>query len=84
LVLEDPFVALGFNATAKQQGVTNTSYDVWVDADGLPVEVKFSEATSAGTVQGDVVYSDWGTPVSITAPPANQTVDLAQLIKQQG
>jgi len=72
------------NATAKQEGVTNTSYDLWVDGAGLPVEVKFSEAAKAGTVNGDVVYSDWGTPVSVTAPPAGQTVDIAQMIKQQG
>lgn len=73
-------------AAAKQAGVTSTTYEVWVDGDGLPVEIKFSENTSAGAVSGDLTYSDWGTPVTVTAPPADQTVDIAQLVQnlQQG
>lgn len=70
-------------ATAKQAGVTNAGYDLWVDGDGLPVEIKFSEDTNAGKVSGDVTYSDWGTPVKVTAPPADQTVDIAELLKTQ-
>ncbi|WP_194911923.1 hypothetical protein [Catenulispora rubra] len=71
-------------ATAKQAGVTNTSYDLWVDGSGLPVEIKFSENTAAGAVAGDLTYSDWGSaPVTVTAPPADQTVDIAQLLKNQ-
>ena len=69
-------------ATIKQAGVTSTSYDVWVDGSGLPVEIKFSESTSVGTVAGDLTYSDWGsTPVTVTAPPADQTIDIAQLLR---
>jgi hypothetical protein len=72
-------------ATTKQAGVTSTTYDVWVDGNGLPAEIKFSEDTNAGGVSGDITYSDWGsTPVSVTAPPADQTVDIAQLVQQQG
>jgi hypothetical protein len=67
--------------TAMQKaGVTKTGYDVWVDGGDLPVEVKFSEDTSAGAVSGDLTYSDWGTPVSVTAPPADQTVDFVKLM----
>jgi hypothetical protein len=74
------------SATAKQAGISKTDYDVWVDGNGLPVEVKFSEETKTGTVAGDVGYSDWGTPVSVTAPPADQVVDIVQALKseQQG
>lgn len=69
---------------AKQAGVTSTGYDVWVDGNGLPVEIKFSENTKAGAVSGDITYSDWGTPVKVTVPPADQTVDIVQLLKSQG
>jgi hypothetical protein len=70
--------------TAKQAGVTSTTYDVRVDGNGLPVEIKFSENTNAGAVSGDISYSDWGTPVTVTVPPADQTVDIVQLLKSQG
>lgn len=72
------------SAAAKAAGITSTSYDVWVDGDGLPVEIKFSENTNQGAVSGDISYSDWGTPVNVTAPPADQTVDIAQLLQSQG
>lgn len=72
------------SAAAKQAGITSTSYDVWVDGNGLPVEIKFSENTNQGAVSGDISYSDWGTQVNVAAPPADQTVDIAQLLKAQG
>lgn len=71
------------NAMMKQAGTTSADYEVWVDGNGLPVEVKFSEETTAGTVSGDLTYSDWGTSVSVTPPPADQTVDIVQLLKDQ-
>lgn len=70
-------------STMKQAGITSTSYDVWVDGSGLPVEIKFSENANLGTISGDISYSDWGTSVSVTAPPADQTVDIADLLKSQ-
>ena len=66
-----------------EAGVTSCHYDVWVDGQGLPVELKFSEDTKMGKVFGDLTYSDWGTPVTVTAPPADQTVDIAELLKSQ-
>jgi hypothetical protein len=71
-------------STSKAAGITSTTYDVWVDGNGLPVEIKFSEKATLGAVSGDVTYSDWGTPVTVSAPPADQTVDVAELLKSQG
>lgn len=69
--------------TMTQGGVTKATYDLWIDADGLPVTVKFSENTNAGTVSGDISYSAWGTPVTATAPPADQTADVVNLMHGQ-
>jgi hypothetical protein len=69
--------------TLQQAGVTKASYDLWIDGDGLPVAVKFSEDTKAGTVSGDLAYRDWGTPVTVTAPPADQTADIVDLMSGQ-
>lgn len=70
-------------ATMQQAGVTKVSYELWVDGTGLPVEIKFSEDSNAGTISGDITYSDWGAPLSVTAPPADQTADIVDMIKQQ-
>ncbi|NUR59829.1 MAG: hypothetical protein HOV87_14335 [Catenulispora sp.] len=69
--------------TLQQAGVTKASYDVWIDGDGLPVAVKFSEDTKVGTVSGDLTYRDWGAPVTVTAPPADQTADILSLLNGQ-
>jgi hypothetical protein len=64
-------------------GATTQSYDVWVDADNLPVRVRVSVAMPdpsdrAKTVTSNTTtdYSDWGQPVTITAPPADQVGTL--------
>jgi lipoprotein LprG len=55
-------------------------YDVWVDADNLVRKLVMN-------VQGnsvDMTLSQWGEPVEITAPPANQTTDIEQMMGQMG
>ncbi|MEV0056906.1 hypothetical protein AB0H34_41265 [Saccharopolyspora shandongensis] len=59
-------------------GVTELKQTVWVDAEGLPL--KTDSTTPALTVAGQQIpestmtvhYSDWGKPVQITVPPADQ------------
>jgi hypothetical protein len=60
-------------------GLTSEPLDIWVDSENLPV--KFSESVSMPnpvqqgktiTVATTGTYTDWGQPVTITAPPADQ------------
>jgi hypothetical protein len=44
--------------------------DVWIDARGLLVELKAGDPNNSA----DLHFSAWGTPVSITAPPANEVM----------
>ncbi|GAA1973670.1 hypothetical protein [Catenulispora subtropica] len=67
-------------ALMQQSGATKADFDLWIGGDGLPVAITFSEDTKAGKVSGDVSYSDWGAPVAPTAPPADQTADLVQIL----
>jgi hypothetical protein len=67
-------------ANLTKAGVTSTHYELWVDGAGLPVEIKFDEQTKLGTVSGDLTYSDWGAPVTVAIPPADQTVDFVSLL----
>jgi hypothetical protein len=61
-------------------GVTTAKIDLWVAANGLPVEEKYSEQTSAGAVSGDMLMSDWGTPVSVGAPPASEVYNMTNAL----
>jgi hypothetical protein len=51
-------------------------YDVWINSTNLPIRVAFTEnVTRAGTatkVTVDMTYTQWGAPVRIQAPPADQ------------
>ena len=38
----------------------------------------------AGDAKFTMKYSDWGTQVDVVAPPADQVVDLGELIKKAG
>ncbi|KAA5832878.1 hypothetical protein ABT337_11975 [Saccharopolyspora hirsuta] len=66
-------------------GVTEIKQTVWVDSDKLPLQVKMT--TPALKVQGQEIpettltvhYSDWGKPVNITTPPADQVQEMPSL-----
>ncbi|WP_194909181.1 LppX_LprAFG lipoprotein [Catenulispora rubra] len=65
--------------TGDLAGDTTGHVDVWLDASGLPVEIVFqSAATSASNKQTagrtELHFSQWGKPVTITPPPADQVL----------
>jgi hypothetical protein len=61
-------------------GVTKETIDVWVASDGLPVREQVTANGNSGATKVDMHLSDWGKPVSITAPPADQVTDLSSLM----
>ncbi|MEV6827045.1 hypothetical protein [Amycolatopsis sp. NPDC051102] len=61
--------------------------ELWLDAARRPV--RFAVDLSAGLPQavptrGTTDYRDWGTPVDIRPPAADQVVDLGELMKKLG
>jgi hypothetical protein len=61
---------------AEQQGLKNYPVEVWLDAHGLPVQTTIdmpalSGAPGSGGVS-TLTYTNWGAPVTIAAPPADQ------------
>ena len=68
---------------AGQLGMTTETVDMWINSHNLPVRVHETSSTSQGPVDITVDYSDYGTaPVTITPPPASDTLDYAALLKQ--
>jgi hypothetical protein len=68
----------------KSGGVRNETIDVWVASDGLPVRETISVDTSSGAARTDLHLSDWGKPVTVTAPPADQVGDLSSMMSGLG
>ncbi|NUP46790.1 MAG: LppX_LprAFG lipoprotein, partial [Catenulispora sp.] len=48
--------------------------DVWLDAAGLPVKLVFQSTGNGEKGRAEIHFSDWGKPVTITAPPAEEVL----------
>ncbi|MFB7939799.1 hypothetical protein ACWENA_08810 [Streptomyces sp. NPDC004779] len=58
--------------------------EVWVNKDGYPARMNVSMKTPEGSMKMTADYSDYGTKASVQAPPAGQTVDLFEMLKDAG
>lgn len=57
----------------QESGTTSEQINLWIDSNGLPVQVKVVTTSSViGTTTDVTDFSDWGTPVTITVPPASE------------
>ena len=62
-------------------GTDKIPVDVWVDDDSLVRRLaEHLPIATGGKIDFSVDFFDFGTPVSITPPPASQTLDLAQVL----
>lgn len=64
----------------QDAGASSVTIDVWISSSGLPVEEKYAEKLSSGTVTGDMHLSDWGTPVSVGAPPSSEVYNMTSAL----
>ncbi|MGW3999769.1 hypothetical protein ACWEF6_40275 [Amycolatopsis sp. NPDC004772] len=65
--------------------------ELWLDKNNLPVQVTMDQGpmmqamgAPAGDAKFTMKYTDWGTQVDVAAPPADQVVDLGELMKKAG
>jgi hypothetical protein len=57
-------------------GVDSLNYDVWVDSDFRPRQIKVNVPSSAGELDMTMRITDINSPVEISAPPASEVVEL--------
>jgi hypothetical protein len=57
-------------------GVDSVNYDVWVDSDFRPRQIKVNVPSSAGELDMTMHITDINSPVEISAPPASEIVEL--------
>ncbi|MFJ9621294.1 hypothetical protein [Streptomyces sp. NPDC101181] len=63
-------------------GVTTQTVDIWVDERDLLVKKAERGEMKTGTFTSTLFYSDYGTQVPRQKPPASDTVDFKELVKQ--
>ncbi|MEW2219920.1 hypothetical protein AB0939_11535 [Streptomyces sp. NPDC006990] len=66
----------------KQQGLEKEKIDLWIDEDDLLVKKHETAKNADGSTSIDATnyYSDYGTSVNVTAPPASETTDAAAML----
>ena len=58
--------------------------DVWIGDDGLVHKLTIDQSADGGHVGLTLEISDYGTPVTVTAPPAGDTLDATSLVGMIG
>ena len=75
----------GVDQAAKQAGLTELPLDVWIDADQrirkLSIDLDAKQPGTDESVKASLVVElfDYGTPLDVELPPADQVVDAATL-----
>jgi hypothetical protein len=64
-------------------GIKTEQIDLWVNGDNLLVKKTEQGSTANGTMRSTTYYSGYGTKVSVTAPPAADTLDFTKLLAAQ-
>ncbi|KPC60736.1 hypothetical protein [Streptomyces chattanoogensis] len=67
----------------KQLGVNALKLDLWVGPDDRTVKFRERAGTDRGPLDLTIRFFDVNKPVTVQAPPASDTVDLAEHFKQQ-
>lgn len=68
------------SAESQLKELKNVKFDLFTDAQQLPRKIVMHGAASGGTkYNATLLYSDFGQPVHVAAPPAAQTTDVSKL-----
>ncbi|MEU3187226.1 DUF1396 domain-containing protein [Streptomyces sp. NPDC006923] len=65
-------------------GLDKLTMDIWVDKDDRTKQFRTQGASKKGPLDLTVKFFDFNKPVTITAPPASETEDLAELMQGAG
>ncbi|MFF4577765.1 LppX_LprAFG lipoprotein [Streptomyces sp. NPDC001389] len=63
------------------EGVTTMNTDMWIDESGHTRQVRNRADAKSGPMDVTIKFLDYNKPVDITAPPADQVLDLGQAAK---
>lgn len=76
---QEELTKTALEALAKQ-GTKTLKYELWVRGDGLPAKIATQAPVGTGQpVTVTVGFSDWGKPVTVQAPPADQVGEMPKM-----
>ncbi|MFE2600895.1 DUF6612 family protein [Streptomyces sp. NPDC059396] len=62
-------------------GIDKLTMDIWIDKDDRAKQFRLRGAAKQGPLDMLIKFLDYNKPVEIKAPPASETVDLAEMMK---
>ncbi|MFF7075763.1 LppX_LprAFG lipoprotein [Streptomyces lavendulae] len=68
----------------EQQGIKSLTMDIWIDEADQAKQVRTQGQGTSGPMDITIKFKDINKPVEITAPPADQVMDLAEAMKNKG
>ncbi|MFE4048596.1 hypothetical protein [Streptomyces sp. YIM B13518] len=69
-------------ADAEKSGMKGYDTQVWVNEDDYPVKMVIGMRTPQGTINLTSDYSDYGARAEVEAPPARDTFDFGEMLKE--
>ncbi|MEU4084751.1 LppX_LprAFG lipoprotein [Streptomyces aureus] len=69
-----------------KMGIDSLTMDMWIDGQDHTKQFRMRGTADKGPLDLTITFLDYNKPVTVTAPPAKDTVDLAEMMKgaQQG
>ncbi|MFJ3880021.1 hypothetical protein ACIPW5_21515 [Streptomyces sp. NPDC090077] len=68
----------------EDEGIKTLNVDMWIDESGHTKQVRTRGEGTKGPLDTTIKFLDFNKPVEIVAPPADQVVDLAEMMKGSG
>ncbi|MFD9723525.1 LppX_LprAFG lipoprotein [Streptomyces sp. NPDC059072] len=68
----------------EDQGIKEMTMDIWIDESDQTKQFRTRGTGTSGQMDVTVKFLDINKPVEVTAPPADQVVDLAEMMKGSG
>ncbi|GEC04870.1 putative lipoprotein [Streptomyces spinoverrucosus] len=65
----------------EKSGIKGYDTEVWVNEDDLPVRMDVGMETPQGNVDMSMKFSDYGAKAEVEVPPAGETFDLFEMLK---
>ena len=68
----------------EKMGATTISMDMWVDGADQTKQFRMRSDTDKGQLDATITFLDFNKPVKVAVPPAKETADLAEMMKEAG
>ncbi|MFD5888396.1 LppX_LprAFG lipoprotein [Streptomyces sp. NPDC060334] len=68
----------------EDEGVKSMTVDMWIDEQDHTKQVRTRGTATKGPMDMTIKFLDFNKPVEIAAPPADQVMDLAEMMKDSG